>query len=69
MKFPNIETQRLNAKMSKTALCEAIGVKPKVLAGWQNGTTEIRASKIVSLANLFGVTTDYLLGRTTNPKT
>lgn len=41
-----------------------IGVSTGTIKNWQNGKTEIPASKIVALAQLFNVTTDYLLGRT-----
>lgn len=68
MMFPNIEAERARTGMTKTRMAQEIGVTPDTIKNWQNGRTEIPASKIVSLANLFGVTTDYLLGRTVNPK-
>lgn len=68
MMFPNIEAERARTGMTKTRMAQEIGVTPDTMKNWQNGRTEIPASKIVSLASLFGVTTDYLLGRTVNPK-
>ena len=41
-----------------------IGVSTYTLKSWQSGKSEIPATKIVALAELFGVTTDYILGRT-----
>lgn len=64
MQFPNIEAERKKSGLSKTQLAQEIGVSLHILKSWQSGRAEIPASKIVSLANLFGVTTDYLLGRT-----
>ena len=64
MTFPNIEAERARSGMTKTKMAEAIGVTADTVKNWQNGRTEIPASKLVSLADLFGVTTDYLLGRT-----
>lgn len=61
--FPNIEAERLKTGMSKAGMANAIGVKPETISRWQSGQSEIRASKIVALADLFGVSTDYLLGR------
>lgn len=64
--FPNIEAERLKAGMSKAGMANAIGVKSETISRWQSGQLEIRASKIVALADLFGVSSDYLLGRTTS---
>ena len=61
MQFPNIEAERKKSGLSKTQLAQEIGVSLHILKNWQSGRAEIPASKIVSLANLFGVTTDYLL--------
>lgn len=61
--FPNIEAERIKAGMSKSKMADAIGVKSETIDRWQSGQSEIRASKIVALAVLFGVSTDYLLGR------
>jgi transcriptional regulator with XRE-family HTH domain len=65
MTYPNIEAERARAGMTKASMAEEIGVSPDTMKNWQNGRTEIPVSKIVALADLFGVTTDYLLGRTT----
>lgn len=55
MMFPNIEAERARTGMTKTRMAQEIGVTPDTMKNWQNGRTEIPASKIVSLANLFGV--------------
>ncbi len=38
--------------LSKTAICQ-----------WENNTTDISSDNLIILADFFGVTTDYLLGR------
>ncbi|MBR2131917.1 MAG: helix-turn-helix transcriptional regulator [Oscillospiraceae bacterium] len=63
MTFPNIEAERARIGMTKARMATAIGVTSETVKNWQNGRTEIPASKIVALADMFGVTTDYLLGR------
>lgn len=68
MNYPNIEAERARAGMTKANMANAIGVTADTLKNWQNNRTEIPASKIVALADLFGVTTDYLLGRVATPK-
>ena len=62
MTYPNIEAERARAGMTKAGLAAAIGVSTGTLKNWQNGRTEIPANKIVALAAVFGVGTDYLLG-------
>ena len=63
MIYPNIEAERARAGLTRASMAEAIGVSADTVKNWQNNRTEIPASKIVALANLFDVTTDYLLGR------
>lgn len=63
MKYPNIEAERARTGMTKIALATEIGVSPDTMKNWQNGKNEIPASKIVAMADIFKVTTDYLLGR------
>jgi transcriptional regulator with XRE-family HTH domain len=63
MTYPNIEAERIRTGMSWSGLARAVGVSTGTLKRWQDGHTEIRASKIAALSRLFGVTSDYLLGR------
>lgn len=64
MRYPNIETERIRNKMGKVKFAHSIGSSQTTVKNWQNGKTEIPASKIIVMANLFNVSTDYLLGRT-----
>lgn len=64
MRYPNIEAERARNSMTKATMAKAIGVSPDTVKNWQDGNNEIPASKIVALADLFSVTTDYILGRT-----
>lgn len=66
MIYPNIEAERARAGMTKAEMAATIGVTSATVKNWQNGRTEIPVSKIVGLAELFVVSTDYLLGRTSN---
>ena len=69
MTDPNIEAERARAGMTKEGLATALGVSPSTVKNWQSNKTEIPASKIVAMATLFDVTTDYLLGRTNQAST
>lgn len=66
MKYPNIETERTKNGMGKVKFAHSIGSSPTTVKNWQSGKTEIPANKIIVMANLFNVSTDYLLGRTAN---
>lgn len=49
--------------LSQAALAKSIGVSQKAIDYWERGVNEPKATYIVLLADFFGVTTDYLLGR------
>ena len=66
MRYPNIETERTKNGMGKVKFAHSIGSSPTTVKNWQSGKTEIPANKIIVMANLFNVSTDYLLGRTAN---
>ena len=45
-----------------------IGVKNNTLSGYESGKREPDSETLMKLADFYGVTTDYLHGRTDNPK-
>ena len=49
---------------SQEALAESLGVSRQAVSRWERDETMPDSDKIVALADLFGVTTDYLLRRT-----
>lgn len=50
--------------LSQQALAKAIGVSQKAVDYWERQVNEPKASYIVLLCDQFGVSADYLLGRT-----
>lgn len=60
--FPNIDAERGRNNLSKAALARELGVSYTTFKSWMSGKTEIPASKIIAMAKLFHVTSDYLLG-------
>lgn len=62
----NIASERTRLHLSQAELGEKIGVSGDVIRNWEDGTTEIKSSNLVSLAQLFKCSTDYLLDRTEN---
>lgn len=69
MRYPNIEAERARAGLTKQELSDSVGVSARTYQNWQDSKTEIPGSKIIDMVNLFGVSADYLLGLTINPKT
>lgn len=50
--------------LSQTSFAEKIHMSPSTVAMWEVGEREIKSSTLHQLADFFGVSTDYLLGRT-----
>lgn len=59
----NIKYLRAEKNLSRAALAKAIGVSQKAVDYWERGVNEPKASYIVLLADFFGVSADFLLGR------
>lgn len=59
-----IRTLRKKCKMSREQVARELSISAITVQNWEVGRTEPRASYVCALADLFGVTTDYLLGRT-----
>lgn len=51
-------------KLSQQTVADALGVKRQSVAQYCDGSAYPSLQRLCSLADLFGVTTDYLLGRT-----
>ena len=47
--------------MSQDALAEKLGVSRQAVSRWERDETMPETDKVIALAELFGVTTDYLL--------
>lgn len=54
-------------KMTRRDLSLHLDVAPNTLAQWEYGTREPSIATLVQIADLFNVTTDYLIGRTDKP--
>ncbi|MBE5755087.1 MAG: helix-turn-helix transcriptional regulator [Clostridiales bacterium] len=54
---------RLEKNVSQVKLAEAIGVSKGIISMWETGQREPTLSSLVSLADYFGVSLDYLVGR------
>lgn len=63
--YINIDVERVKLRMSLDELADKIGVQRKSIYIWQkNG--KIPATVLITMADFFGCSIDYLLGRTEN---
>lgn len=63
-----IKELRLARGMSQDAVGKVIGVKRYSVYGYEKGNNFPEVPGLMGLADYFGVSTDYLLGRTDNPE-
>lgn len=59
----NIKAQREAADMTQEELARKLGVRPPAVSKWERGLAFPRWEKLIEMANIFGCTTDVLLGR------
>ena len=62
MKYPNIEAERARKGMTQDTLAERLGVTRKTVFNWME-SGNIPLGKLIAMADLFGCSIDYLLGR------
>jgi len=55
--------EEVRPKLSQSALAEALGVLQQDVSGWEVGIHIPSDENIVRIADYYGVTTDYLLGK------
>lgn len=60
--YEKIKSLRTNSGMSQVQLAERLGITKSAVNAWESGTNSPSLSYIVKLAQIFGVSTDYLLG-------
>ena len=65
MNVDNLKSARKSTGMTQKDVSTALNISPNTYKNYEQGLREPNGDTIVALANLFGVTTDYLLGRPT----
>lgn len=64
-----IRDLRKKKRMSQTELAKSAGVSQTTVTAWETGKAEPSSSAVARLADIFNVTTDYLLGRPNKQET
>lgn len=60
---------RRGRKLTMKDVAEGIGMKPDTYRNYESGRLEPNLSTLTKIADFYGVSTDYLLGRDTSEKT
>lgn len=55
---------RLDAGKNRATLARELNVSERLISYWENGKRECDFDTLLRLADLFGTSVDYLLGRT-----
>ena len=63
-----IRTLRSEQNITQDALGKIVGVKRHSVYGYEKGNNCPEVPVLIALADYFGVSIDYLLGRTDNPE-
>ena len=64
-----LQAMRQRTDMSQDALAERLNVSRQAVSRWERDETMPETDKVVALADIFGVTTDYLLRPQTQQQT
>lgn len=62
-----IKEQRKKMRYTQKELADKVCVSSQVISNWERGYTEPSADDVNKLAEILNCSTDYLLGRTTEP--
>ena len=60
--YDKIKNLRVLSGMNQVQLAERLGVTKSAVNSWETGTNSPSLNYIIKLAQIFGVSTDYLLG-------
>lgn len=68
MYFQRLRDLREDKDMKQADIAEFLGIQQTVYSRYERGFQNIPIEHLLRLADLYHVSTDYILGRTNNPK-
>ena len=66
--FQRLKDLREDKDMKQSDVAEFLGIQQTVYSRYERGFQNIPIEHLLSLADFYGVSTDYIFGRTNNPK-
>ena len=68
MYFQRLRDLREDADLSQKQIAALLGIQQTVYSRYERGFQTIPLEHLLTLADFYQVSTDYLLGRTNNPR-
>ena len=68
MVYPRLKDLRVDRDLYQRDVAAALGIPTRTLSHYENGTRVVPPWILVALADFYGTSVDYLLGRTDQPK-
>ena len=69
MLYQRIRALREDKGMTQKEMGEILGCSQRVYSNYERGDIDIPTATLIKIADLHGVSVDYLLERTDNPRT
>ena len=66
--YQRIRNLREDKDMTQTEIARILSCSQRVYSNYERGDIDIPTAILIKLADFHGVSVDYLLGRTDNPK-
>ncbi|MBQ9860040.1 MAG: helix-turn-helix transcriptional regulator [Clostridia bacterium] len=64
MYYPRLKDLRNDRDMMQKEIAALLGIDQRVYSNYETGKREIPTHHIITLADFYGTSTDYILGRT-----
>ena len=68
MYFPRLRDLREDKEMTQEEVATILGIQQTVYSRYERGFQTIPLERLIKLADLYGTSVDYLIGRTNNPE-
>lgn len=69
MYFQRLRDLREDKDLKQAEIAQMLGIKQTVYSRYERGFQNIPLEHLLRLADFYNVSTDYILGKTNNPKT
>ena len=66
--FKNIKNLRVDNDIKQKEIAKLLNISQNTYSQYETGVIALTAEVLIKLADSYGVSVDYLLGRTENPK-
>ncbi len=67
--FQRLRDLREDKDLKQAEIADILGIQQTVYSRYERGMQNIPLEHLIHLADFYGVSTDYILGRTNNPET